>query len=232
MARTVRWTETATKDLEEAAAFIASGQRARERGARALTGTQPWARGPPSRAGLGAAPTGHPGMEGRVRLALLAPRMPETGAARQGRPQEARGGGQPLAGRCRGLQPGGVRAALRRAAAGAERLGDRTGEEAVRPRALGGAGGRKPRRRLRLLALGAVAVATRMLDARGSRAGWARREARARGAAAAVWDGAAHLTGCGGEVRRARQGCGRPGGAKVPQGGHGSRPCLRVLRRS
>jgi hypothetical protein len=119
-----------------------------------------------------------------------------------------------------------------RADAGAERLRDRQGEQAVRPRELLVEVGLKPLLRCLRLALGAVAVATSMLDAVLSLTVGALREAMALGAAAAVLDGADPLTVCGGEVRRALQVCGRTSGEDVPQGGHGSRPCRRVLRRS
>ena len=158
--------------------------------------------------------------------------MQDTGATGQVRPNEALVLGQPLAGRCRGLQRGVVREALLRAEEGAERLRDGKGEEAVRPRELFVEVVLKPLRRCMLLALGAVAVATRMIDAVLSLTVGALREAMAIGAAAAGLDGADHLTVCGREVRRALQVCGRKGGADVPQGGHDSRPCMRVLRRS
>jgi hypothetical protein len=190
------------------------------------------ARGHPSRAVLGEATTGHHGMEVRVVRELPAPRRQDTGETRQVRPQEALVVGQPLEGRGRGLQQGVVREALMRAAEGAERLRDRQGAEAVQPRELWVAVGLKPLRRCLLLALGAVAVATRMLDAVVSLTVWALREARAIGAAAAVLDGADPLTVCGGKGRRALQVCGRKGGADIPQGGHGRRPCMRVWRRS
>jgi hypothetical protein len=51
-------------------------------------------------------------MEVRVVLELPAPRMQDTGEARQVRPNEALVLGQPLEGRCRGLQQGVVREAL------------------------------------------------------------------------------------------------------------------------
>ena len=207
-------------------------ERTGDGGARCDRHKEVGARGPPSRAVLGEAPTGHHGMDVRVVLELPAPRRQDTGATRQVRPNEALVVGQPLEGRCRGLQQGVVREAWRRAEEGAERLRDRKGAKAVRPRELCVAVGLKPLRRSMLWALGAVAVATRRLDAVWSRTVWALREARAIGAAAAGLEGADHLTVCGGEVRRALQVCGRKSGADVPQGGHGSRPCMRVLRRS
>jgi hypothetical protein len=158
--------------------------------------------------------------------------MQDTGETRPVRPNEALVLGQPLEGRGRGLQQGVGREAVRRADEGAERPRDRKGEEEVRPRELCVEVVLKPLLRFMLLALGAVAVATSMRDAVLSRTVWALREAMAIGAAAAVLDGAAHLTVCGGEVRIALQVCGRKGGEDVPQGGHGSRPCMRVLRRS
>ena len=190
------------------------------------------ARGQPSRAVLGEATTGHNVMDVRVVLELPAPRMQDTGETRQVRPNEALVVGQPLEGRCRGLKQGVVREALMRADEGAERLRDRKGEKEVRPRELLVEVVLKPLLRFMLLALGAVAVATRMLDAVLSLTVWALREAMAIGAAAAVLDGADHLTVCGGEVRIALQVFGRKSGEDVPQGGHGSRPCMRVLRRS
>jgi hypothetical protein len=155
---------------------------------------------------------------------LPAPRRPDTGATRQVRPNAALVVGQPLAGRGRGLTPGVVREAWMRAAAGAERLRDRQGEKAVRPRELCVEVVLKPRLRVLLLALGAVAVATSRLDAVVSRTVWTRREAMALGAAAAVLEGADHLTVCGGAVRRALQVFGRKSGADVPQGGMGAGP--------
>jgi hypothetical protein len=190
------------------------------------------ARGQPSRAVLGEATTGHNVMDVRVVLELPAPRLQDTGETRQVRPNEALVVGQPLEGRCRGLQQGVGREALMRADAGAERLRDRQGEQAVRPRELLVEVGLKPLLRCLRLALGAVAVATSMLDAVLSLTVGALREAMALGAAAAVLDGADHLTVCGGEVRIALQVFGRKSGEDVPQGGHGSRPCMRVLRRS
>ena len=173
--------------------------RTGEGGARFARHQAGGARGPPSRAVLGEAPTGHHGLAGRVVLAGPAPRRQDTGAPRQVWPHDALVVGPPRAGRGRGLQQGVGRAALRRAEAGAERLRDRQGAQAVRPRERVGEVGLKPRRRWRLLALGAGAGATRRLAAGWSRTGWARREARALGAAAAVVEGAEHLPGCGGE---------------------------------
>jgi len=190
------------------------------------------ARGPPARAVLGEAPTGHHVMEVRVGLEVPAPRRQDPGATRQVRPHEALVVGQPLEGRGRGLNQGVGREALRRAEAGAERLRDRKGEEAVRPRELCGEVGLKPRLRCMLLALGAGAVAARMLDAGLSLTVGALREAMALGAAAAGLAGAAHLRVCGGEVRRALQGLGRKGGEDGAERGHGRSPGLRALSRS
>jgi hypothetical protein len=74
-----------------------------------------------------------------------------------------------------------------------------------------------------LLPLGTVPVATGMLEAVLSFTVGALREARAIGAAAAVLDGADHLTVCGGEVGRALQVRGRKGGEDLAEGRHDRR---------
>jgi hypothetical protein len=158
--------------------------------------------------------------------------MQDTGKTRERCPDDPLVFGEPFESRCRRLKQGLVREALMRADEGAERLRDRKSEEAGRPRELFVEVVLKPLLRCMLRALGAVAVAPSMMDAVVSRTVGALREAMAIGAAAAVLDGADHLTVCGGEVRIALQVFGRKGGEDVPQGGHGSRPCMRVLRRS
>jgi len=158
------------------------------------------ARGPPARAVLGEAPTGHHVMEVRVGLEVPAPRRQDPGATRQVRPHEALVVGQPLEGRGRGLNQGVGREALRRAEEGAERLRDRKGEEAVRPRELCGEVGLKPRLRCRLLALGTVPVATGTIDAVFFSTPLALIEAVAVMAALAPLDGTDGLTVCSGRV--------------------------------
>jgi hypothetical protein len=79
--------------------------------------------------------------------------------------------------------------------------------------------------------LGAVAVATGMMDAVLPRAVWTLREAVAVRAALALMDGAEDLTVCGGERRRALQGLWGKGREERTQGEHGRRPGLRAWRR-
>ncbi len=96
---------------------------------------------------------------------MPAPGMQDAGDPRQVGPDAALVVGQPLEGRCRRLQQGVVREALLGAEAGSERLRDRQGEEAVRPRELLGQVALAPLGGLLRLALGPVAVATGMMDA-------------------------------------------------------------------
>jgi hypothetical protein len=83
-----------------------------------------------------------------------------------------------------------------------------------------------------LLALGAVAVATGMIDAMGLPTVLAVIEAGAVMAALAVLDGAEDLAVGEGQLRVALHVCWSKGGAALTQGGHGRSPCMRVLRRS
>jgi hypothetical protein len=83
-----------------------------------------------------------------------------------------------------------------------------------------------------LLALGTVAVATGMLDTVVFPAALPLRAAVTVGSAVALWDGAADLAVCEGQLGRALQGLGRTGGEDIAQGGQGRRPCMRALRRS
>jgi hypothetical protein len=69
----------------------------------------------------------------RVVLELSTPGMQDTGKSREVGPDEALVFRQPFEGRCRRLKQGLVREALMRADAGAQRLRDGAGEEAVRP---------------------------------------------------------------------------------------------------
>jgi hypothetical protein len=83
-----------------------------------------------------------------------------------------------------------------------------------------------------LLPLGAVAVAAGMLDTVVPPTVVALREALAVRAALARLAGTEDLTVRRGEVGRALQGFWRQGGAEIAPGGHGSRPCLRAVRRA
>ena len=187
--------------------------------------------GPPGHAVLGEAAAGHNVMDMRVILQVPAPGVEDAGEPRKVGPDEALVVGQPLEGRCRRLQQGVVREAVMRADEGAERLRDRKGEEEVRPRELFVEVVLKPLLRCMLLALGAVAVATRMLDAVLSLTVWALREAMAVRAAAAVLDGTDDLAVCGGEVGRARKGLRGEGVEDSAEGRQAWQPRLSASRR-
>jgi hypothetical protein len=139
-------------------------------------------------------------------LELPAPGVPNAGAPREVGPEEARVGGEALAGRCRGWHQGLVGEVLVRAEEGAERLRNSQGQEEVRPgpwfvqmvlEPLGGC---------MLLTLGTGAVATGMVDAVWSPPAGALREAMAGRTALARLDGADDLAVRDGEVGRALQG--------------------------
>ena len=179
-----------------------------------------------------AASARHNGVEVRMVLELSAPGVQDAGAPREGSPDTAFVGGQPLAGRCRRVQQGLGREALMRADAGSERCRDRAGEEAGWPGQRGVEVVLEPLLGCMRLTWRAVAMATGMGDAVGSPTGVARIPAGAVRAAWAVLDGTDDLAVRGGESGRALQGLGRPGGADSPEGGHGRSPCMRALRRS
>jgi hypothetical protein len=82
------------------------------------------------------------------------------------------------------------------------------------------------------LALGTGAVATRMMDAVLVATALALREAVALVPALAVLDGPDDLAVRSGQMGRALQGLWCADREDVAQGGHGRRPCMRVLRRS
>jgi hypothetical protein len=83
-----------------------------------------------------------------------------------------------------------------------------------------------------LLALGTVAVATRMIDAVLAFTVWALREAVAVMATTAVLEGADDLAVGERQVGVALQVLRGKSGEDVAQGAHGRSPCMRVLRRS
>jgi hypothetical protein len=84
-----------------------------------------------------------------------------------------------------------------------------------------------------LLALGTVAVATGMIDTVVCPTVLALIEAMAVMAALALLDGTDDFTVGGGQVRAALKVCWREGGDEnLAQGGHGSSPCMRAVRRS
>src|SRR5439155_23761506 len=110
------------------------------------------------------------------------------------------------------------REALRRAHKRTEGLRHGAGEEDVRPGERCVEVVRKPLLGCRLLALGAVPVATGRLDAVVSLTVWALREARAVMAAAAGLDGTDDRAVGGGEGGRALQQCWRKGGKDRAEG--------------
>jgi hypothetical protein len=141
----------------------------------------------------------------RVVLELSPPGMQDTGKSREVGPDEALVFRQPFEGRCRRLKQGLVREALRRADERSECLRDGEGEQEVRPRELLLEVVCEPLRGFMLLTLGAVAVATGMLDAMVPPTGVALREAMAVRAALALLDGADDRAVGGGEVGIALQ---------------------------
>jgi hypothetical protein len=188
--------------------------------------------GAPGRAVLGEAPARDTRVAMGMILELSAPGMQDAGEPREVGPDEALGGGQPFEGRGRCLQQGLVRGALMRADEGPEGFGDSEGKEEVRPGQLLVQVMCKPLLGLMLLTLGTVAVATGMLDVVLPPTARTLIETVTVMATAALLDGADHLAVGGGEVGVALQVCWRKGGEDVTQGSHGSRPCMRVLRRS
>jgi hypothetical protein len=109
---------------------------------------------------------------------------------------------------------------------------DGEGEQEVRPGELFGQVVLEPRLGLMLLALGTVAVATGMIDTVVCPAALALLEAMAIMAALALLDGTDDFAVCSGKVGVALQVCWRASGENLAQGGHGSSPGMRALRRS
>ena len=100
-----------------------------------------------------------------VVLELSAPGMQNTGKPREFCPDKTLVFGEPFESLRRGGEQGVVREALMRADEGSERLRHGEGEEEVRPGQLLLQVVVEPLPGLMLLALGTVAIATRMLDA-------------------------------------------------------------------
>jgi hypothetical protein len=201
-------------------------------GASAFTGTKKLGRAGRQAVRSWERPPGHNGMAvGVVR------EWPAPGVQAPGKPQEIGSDealifGELFKSHGRGLTQGLVRGALMRADKGTQGLRDRAGEEAGRSRELFGEVGLEPLVRFMLLTLGAVAIATGMLDALLSATGWALREAVAVRTALARWDGADDLAVRGGKRGRALQGLWGRGRADFTQGDHGRSPCRSALRRS
>jgi hypothetical protein len=188
--------------------------------------------GAPSRAVLGEATPRNDVVDVGVVLQWPAPGVQDAGDPREVGPDAALVGGEPLEGRCRGVQHGLGRKALVRAEKGTQGLRDGAGEEEVRSGQLCAQVVCEPLRGCMLLTLGAVAVATGMIDAVLPPTGLALIEAVAIMATLTMLDGAEDLSVCGGEVGRAFQVCWRKGGEDGAEGGHGRSPCMRVVRRS
>jgi hypothetical protein len=165
-------------------------------------------------------------------LELPAPGRQNTEKTREVCADEPRVCGAPFAGGGRGVAHSVVRETLLRADAGAERLRNGAGDEEGWPGKLFLQVVMEPLLGFRLLPLGAVALATGMLDAVVLATAWALREAVAVMAAAAILDGADDFAVRGREVGIALKVCGRKGGAARAQGGHGKSPCMRAWRRS
>jgi hypothetical protein len=83
-----------------------------------------------------------------------------------------------------------------------------------------------------LLTLRAMTIATGMIDTVLPPTMLALIEAVTVMAALALLDGTDDLAMRHGEMRVALQVLGRKGGENIAEGGHGRRPCMRVLRRS
>ena len=156
--------------------------------------------GAPGRAVLGEATARDDVVDVGVVLELPAPGMQDPGEPREVGPDEALVCGEPFEGRGRRVKHGLVREALMRADEGAQGLRDGEGEEEVRPGQLFVQVVLEPLLGFMLLTLGAVAVATGMIDAVLPPTAVALREAMAVVAALALLDGADDLAVCSGEV--------------------------------
>jgi hypothetical protein len=188
--------------------------------------------GAPGRAVLGEAPAWDEVVDVGVILELPTPGMEDAGEPWEISPDETLVCSESFEGERRGGEHGVVGGALMRADEGAERLRDGEGEEEVRPGKLALQVVMKPLLGFMLLALGTVPVAAGMRDAVLFLTVWALIKAMAIGAAAAVLDGADDFAVHEGEVGVTLQILRGKGGEDVAEGGHGSSPCMRVLRRS
>ena len=164
-------------------------------------------------------------------LQLPSPGVQDPGAPRESGPDEARIFGESFEGGCRGVEHGLVGGTLVRAEEGAEHRRHGEGEEEGRPGQLWLQVVVEPLSGLLLVALGTVAVATRMLDAVVPPTAGARREAVAIVSASARLDGADDRTVCEGQMGGARQVLGRKRSEDLTERGQGRSPCRRALRR-
>jgi hypothetical protein len=190
------------------------------------------ARGEPGRAVLGEATAGHNVVDVRMVLELSPPGMQDAGETREVCPNEARVFGQPCEGVSRGVDHGMVGEALPRAEKRAQGLRDSESNEERRSGKLCAQVALSPLLGFVMLTLRARTIATGMIAAMWPSTVLALSEAMAVVAALALLDGADGLAMHGGEVGVARKVFGRKGGEDLTQGGHGKRPCMRVLRRS
>jgi len=188
--------------------------------------------GAPGCAVRGETTTGHNVMDVGVVLELPPPGVQDPGEPQEIGPDEALIFGELLKGHGSGLKQSLVRGALMRADEGTQGLRDREGEEEVRSRELFVEVVLEPLLSCMLLTLGAVAIATGMIDAMWSATGWALIEAVAVRTALALLDGADALAVRGGERGIALQILWGKGRADLTQGDHGTSPCMRALRRS
>jgi hypothetical protein len=171
-------------------------------------------------------------MDVRVVLELPAPRMQDTGETREARPDETRVFGEPFEGCRRGVEHGAGPEALMRAEKGAQGCRDGEGQEKVWSGELLLQVMLEPLLGFMLLTLGPVAVATGMMDAGLPPTALALREAVAIVPAVALLESAEDLAVHGGEGGIVLQVLWGEGIEDVTQGGHGRKPCMRVLRRS
>jgi hypothetical protein len=188
--------------------------------------------GPPGRAGLRPSPARHAGGHVGVGRELPAPGVPDPGATREVGADATLGLGEALEGARRGVDPGGVREALRGAEQGPEGGRDGAGEEPVRPGERWLQVVMPPRLGGLLLALGTVPAATGMLAPVWRATAWALREARSLVSAWAVVESADDRAVRGRQRGLALQGLWGKGGAEIAEGGHGRHPGMRALRRS
>jgi hypothetical protein len=165
-------------------------------------------------------------------LELPAPGMQDAGEPREGGPDAALVGSEPLAGRCRGVKHGLGREALVGAEEGPERLRDGEGQEDVRPGQVFVPVVVEPLLGFMLRTLRAMTIAPGLIATVLPPTVLALREAVTVRAAWALLAGTDALARRNGERRVALQVLGRKGGANIAEGGHGRRPCMRALRRS
>ena len=188
--------------------------------------------GSPGRAVFCEATARHHGRDGRMVLALPAPRMQDIRDTRASSADETLVFGEPFQGCRRGVEPGVGREALMGAEEGAEGCRHGASEQAVRPGQRFPEVVGEPLRGCMRLTLRAMPIAPGMLDAVVSPTAGALREAGAVMAAWALLDSADDLAVRGGTVGSARTVCGRKGGQDIPPCRHGRSPGMRAWRRS